>query len=350
MGKKARVVHYLNQFFGGLGGEDQANAPLQVKGGPVGPGLLLQRTLGEGGEIVATLVCGDNHFAENEDQAAEEAVHLMARFEPDVVVAGPAFNAGRYGLACGRICLAAQERLSVPAITAMHPENPAVDLYRERVYIAPTAASAVKMREAVPHLARLALKLAAGELLGSAAAEGYLPTGCRRNEFAARSGAERAVEMLLTRLRDQPFQTELRVEQYDRVPPAPPLADLPSATIALVTEAGIVPLGNPDRLEHVRATRWARHSIAGLRDLTGETHQAVHGGFDNTWANEDPDRVLPLDVLRQLEEEGVIGKLHDDYYVTVGNGGALDRMADFGRAIAAELGAAGVTAVVLPAT
>ena len=35
----ARIVHYLNQFFGGLGGEDQAGMPdRSSEPGPVGTG------------------------------------------------------------------------------------------------------------------------------------------------------------------------------------------------------------------------------------------------------------------------------------------------------------------------
>jgi betaine reductase len=51
-----RVVHYLNQFFGGIGAEEHAGAPLQVSDGPVGPGRLLEPLLGEGTRIVMTLV------------------------------------------------------------------------------------------------------------------------------------------------------------------------------------------------------------------------------------------------------------------------------------------------------
>ena len=46
IGKPWRVVHYLNQFFGQIGGEDKADAPLQVKAGPVGPGLAVKEQLG----------------------------------------------------------------------------------------------------------------------------------------------------------------------------------------------------------------------------------------------------------------------------------------------------------------
>ena len=33
-----RVVHYLNAFFGGLGGEEEAHTPVRVQPGALGPG------------------------------------------------------------------------------------------------------------------------------------------------------------------------------------------------------------------------------------------------------------------------------------------------------------------------
>ena len=59
-----RVVHFLNQFFGGLGGEEMANEPVSVIERPVGPGVALQQVLGSDAEIVATIICGDNYFNE----------------------------------------------------------------------------------------------------------------------------------------------------------------------------------------------------------------------------------------------------------------------------------------------
>ena len=41
-----RVVHYVNQFFGGIGGEDQAHVGVSAREGAVGPGRLLERALG----------------------------------------------------------------------------------------------------------------------------------------------------------------------------------------------------------------------------------------------------------------------------------------------------------------
>ncbi len=42
--------------------------------------------------------------------------------------------------------------------------------------------------------------------------------------------------------------------------------------------------------------------------------------YDPTYANTDPNRVLPIDVLREMEKEGVFGKLYDYFFTTVGNG------------------------------
>ena len=99
-----RIVHYLNQFFGGIGGEDKADFPPQAMPGVTGPGRALQQALGKEAEVVGTVICGDGLFADHMEQAAAAVLKLIEGFAPDVVIAGPAFNAGRYGLACGRVC------------------------------------------------------------------------------------------------------------------------------------------------------------------------------------------------------------------------------------------------------
>src|SRR5919197_1201094 len=99
-----RVVHYLNQFFGGVGGEEQANRPVEVRPGPAGPGRALQPLLGARGAVVATLVGGDNYAAESRDEALRTVRAALDELRQDVVVAGPAFDAGRYGVACAEGC------------------------------------------------------------------------------------------------------------------------------------------------------------------------------------------------------------------------------------------------------
>ncbi len=156
MAEPLRIAHYLNQFFGGMGGEDQADAGVTAAEGPIGPGKALQQLLGGAATIAGTVVCGDNTFNERTDEAVAEIKAHLKRIQPDVVVAGPAFNAGRYGLACARVCMAA-EALGIPAVTAMHPENPGAVSHWADVLAVPTSESAAFMNEALAGVARLAL-------------------------------------------------------------------------------------------------------------------------------------------------------------------------------------------------
>ena len=111
-----------------------------------------------------------------------------------------------------------------------------------------------------------------------------------------------------------------------------------------------MPLGNPDRMESTYASKWLKYNIGGLDDLTADAWESVHGGYDTTFAREDPDRVLPVDEMREVERSGVIGHLHDDVYVTVGSGASVTSAKRFGEEIARELTAAQVDGVVLVAT
>ena len=55
MPEKIRVVHYINQFFAGMGGEEQAGQPPERRDGAVGPGRAFVGAFGDQAEIVATL-------------------------------------------------------------------------------------------------------------------------------------------------------------------------------------------------------------------------------------------------------------------------------------------------------
>ena len=64
----------------------------------------------------------------------------------------------------------------------------------------------------------------------------------------------------------------------------------------------------------------------------------------------DADRVIPVDILRELEKEGKIGKLHRYFYSTVGNGTAVASSKAYAEEIGKELIADGVDAVILTST
>src|SRR5262245_15964111 len=199
MTEPLRVAHYLNQFFAGIGGEERADVGVSMRPEPVGPGRALQTALGDSGRVVGTVICGDNHIAEREEEAAAAIRAELEGLRPDVVVAGPAFGSGRYGLACAAACRAAGA-LGVPAVTGMHPDNPAVEPNRQHVVIVPTAESATGMQPALASLARFALRLGRGETLGPAEVEGYMGQGKRRVWDRGRPGYQRALDMLPDKL------------------------------------------------------------------------------------------------------------------------------------------------------
>jgi glycine reductase complex component B subunit gamma len=344
-----RVAHYLNQFFGGVGGEEHADMPVGVREGAIGPGRGLEQQWNGAAHVVATLIGGDNFVATRTDEAAAAIRAALRDAHPDVLVAGPAFNAGRYGMACGLACRVANE-LDIPNVTAMSPENPALAMYRRELYVVPSGDLAVSMTRVLPLLARLALKLANHAPLGSAHAEGYLPRGLRRDVWHAQTGAKRALNMLMQRLNEQPFSSEMPIEQFEPVQPAPPLASLRGARVAIVSTGGIVPKGNPDRLREYNSVAWKRYLIGELGRLDAGAWEPIHGGYDSTWARDDPNRVVPLDALRDLEHEHVYAELHDYYYVTVGVGTAVNAARRFGEEIARELHSANVQGVILTAT
>ncbi len=347
---KFKVVHYINQFFGQVGGEEMAHIPAEKREGPAGPGLAFSKNFGDEAEIVATIVCGDSWFNENLELATETVLEMVKEESPDLFIAGPAFNAGRYGVACGTICDAVQTELGIPVLTGMYVENPGADMFRTKVLTVSTANSAAGMRKAVPTMAKLALKLVKGERIGASVEEGYLPDGVRRNFFDKKRGSTRALEMLLKKIAGAPFETEYPMPTFDRVPPMPAIKDMTKATVAIVTSGGIVPKGNPDRIESSSASKYGSYSIEGVDDLTSNTFETAHGGHDPVYANEDADRVIPVDVLRQYEKEGKIGKLHDWFYSTTGNGTAVASAKKFAAEIAEKLISYDVDAVVLTST
>ena len=44
---KYKIVHYINQFFAGIGGEEKADYTPELREGVVGPGMGLKAALGE---------------------------------------------------------------------------------------------------------------------------------------------------------------------------------------------------------------------------------------------------------------------------------------------------------------
>jgi glycine reductase len=244
---------------------------------------------------------------------------------------------------------AVNDELGIPGVTGFGPDNPGIDSFRRYCWIVPAGRSTASMRSALTAMAKLALKLGRKEELGPAAAEGYMPRGFRLNVNVGKNAAVRAVEMALARLSGGAWETELKRVKFDEVPPPAPIEDISQATIALVTEAGLVPAGNPDHLETRNATKWFHYPIKG-DDLQQGEYEAWHGGHITTWVNQDPDRNVPVDATRSFEREGFIGKLYGEYLVTTGNMTNVSTCQKLGREMGDYLKSRSVTGVILTAT
>jgi glycine reductase len=87
-----KAVVYLNQFFGQIGGEDVADHAPEIREEKVGAAMLY-------------------------------VLGFLKAVDFDIFFAGPAFQAGRYGMACGEIGKAVKEEFDVPVISSMNIEK-----------------------------------------------------------------------------------------------------------------------------------------------------------------------------------------------------------------------------------
>lgn len=359
--EKMKVIHYLNQFFGQEGKEEKADMKFKVKEGPVGPGLALQKILGQKAEVVATIICGDNYFASNLDKATKEAIDLILPYKPDIFFAGPAFEAGRYGISCGALCKAIAEKLAIPVVTGMYEENPGVELYRRYCYIARTGNTAAKMADDLSRMASIAFKVAFGEKnvrlllresIGRPSEDSYFPRGVLKNEYTEKTAAERSVDMLLAKINNKPFVSEVIPPNFEKVEAPPPVRDPSSCEIALVSDGGLCPKGNPHGLSGRGNQVWCTYEIDKLfpEGWKSSDYEIVHTGYFPVEILGNPYRLVPVDAMRDLEKEGKIGKLHPTFFCTSGNATVAQVCAHMGNEMAMELKKRRIQAVILTST
>src|SRR4029453_53409 len=290
-----KILHYLNQFFAQIGGEEKAGQEVLFIPGAVGAGAVIENTLKDHGVEYATVACGDNYFHEQEEKALRAIRDALEQFQPDFFVAGPAFNAGRYGLACAKVCSWVRDNWRIPAITGMHEDNPGTKEIGRHVFAIQTGASAASMQESLKRFSLLIERLLAGD---ENAIENFRAEHCLSipRGFTRHSGAPdyvRAVDLLLAKIKGKPYESEipqLAVKQH-LIPNL--TASLKAATAALVTEGGLVPKGNPDRLESSRGSKYFKYAIEGRENLRQGEFEAMHTGYDTSTVDKDPDRMGP---------------------------------------------------------
>lgn len=347
-----KAVYYINQFFAGIGGEDKADVGLSYVNEPKGPAVGIETFWNKEMKVERTIICGDNYINTDEkyNEIKEELKRIIKEVNPDVFIAGPGFNAGRYGVACAKVCDFVNNELGIPSITAMWWENPAINMYVRNNYILPTTETAAGMKKVLPNLAKFALKLAKKEDIGPAKIEGYFPRGYRYNMFGEKTGGQRVVEMLIDKLKGRSFQTEVPFRELEQVKAATKITDMKNTVIGLITTGGLVPVGNPDKLKQAFADNYGKYKMIEIDSLKKGEFESIHGGYDTTDASDDPNRLIPLDQIRELQKEGIIKKVDDYFYTLCGVGTNVDNSKEMGARIAEELIDSGVNAVILTST
>jgi glycine reductase len=349
-----KAILYINQFFGQIGGEDMAHIEPQFNDKGIGPALAFQAAFGDEVAITHTIVCGDNYMGSNTDQAIATIVEFLEDKEFDLFLAGPAFRAGRYGVACGHICKAVQEKFKVPAITSMDEENPGVEMFRKEMYIFKGGASAKDMKKDVEAVTNFAKLLLSGKPLPTALEAGYYSRGVRKQIWLDPpvAASDRVIAMLLSKVYGESYGTELPIPKTESVPIADAIAgeELRKMEVALITSGGIVPMGNPDRIQSASATKWGKYDISQMERLKGGEFMTIHAGYDPAANNEDPNRTVPVDVMKEFTKEGKIGGVFKYFYSTVGTGTTQAEAARMGREIASELLKNGIRAAILTST
>jgi D-proline reductase (dithiol) PrdB len=128
--------------------------------------------------------------------------------------------------------------------------------------------------------------------------------------------------------------------------PTAPFMDGPSLSerrVAIVTTAGLHRVGDKQFLMVDLSYRVLPGDIRG--EELAMTHSSVH--FDRTGFREDANVVFPIDRLRELEKQRVIGSVARFHYSLMGAGWPPEMIENTARQLAKLLREDGVNAVVL---
>jgi glycine reductase len=250
------------------------------------------------------------------------------------------------------------EKLGIPSVTGMFQGNPGVELYRRDVYVCETGNNAVRMQESLQRMTNLGLKLVRGEqnqrlLLpergGRPSEDCYFPRGVLKNEYVDKNAAERSVDMLLAKVKNLSFQTEITFRKIQDTVPPPPIKEMSSCEIALISDGGLVPKGNPDRFRSRGNTLFSAYKTEDLLpgNQLSDQWEIAHTGYSNKEILADPNRLVPVDILKELEKQKIIGRLHSYFYSTSGNATLSEDCRRMGERIAEQLKRSGVGGAIL---
>ena len=100
----------------------------------------------------------------------------------------------------------------------------------------------------------------------------------------------------------------------------------------------------------VNSKTYKEYDLTGKNALNPADYEVSHQGYNNAFVNEDPNRLVPVDAMRELVHDGKIASMFDAYFTTAGVRTSLENAKKFGKSIAEELLSKGVDAVLLVST
>jgi hypothetical protein len=139
------------------------------------------------------------------------------------------------------------------------------------------------------------------------------------NSVTTKTVATRTADMVLAKIGKKPWTTEIDNSGVKPpvITPAPGIKDITKAKIAFICGGGLIRWGQmpqPFISSANRDGKFAQYDITGMNAMKPGEWEVHHGGHDPYWHTEDPERLFPLGVLRDLEKEGAYGSLHNTLY------------------------------------
>lgn len=115
-----KVMMIFDQTQAGLGGKESPDLPMGGKPMAIGSCGMFERFMEQNdGKVVATLWCGDGTFKADPELNAKKFAAMAKKFGPDVVICGPCFNYGNYGLMAAKTAMTINEHTDIPAFAIM---------------------------------------------------------------------------------------------------------------------------------------------------------------------------------------------------------------------------------------
>lgn len=156
-----RVLCITNHFYAGLDVDKTDVEPYFINEKiPIVEGIEEQMQAKANVVAIGTLVVPDNTLDNQyKDMIYELITTTIMQQKPDIIIATPAFNATKYTRVSAELCLFIMEKLGVPAICSIYPENDIYKKYKGLIYMLDGGNSGAKMKYDMPAIVDYALKI-----------------------------------------------------------------------------------------------------------------------------------------------------------------------------------------------